>query len=86
MLIIKIAVWVFMFMLLAGIVAYYIDQQREFKANNTPTPTPPPARRCEVQLYQAPEKKPTPVVPVVGLQMETTFYDPAVGADVTIMV
>ncbi len=84
MLIIKIAVWVFMLMLLAGIVAYYIDQQREYKAINNVKEIAPP-KRLEIPMYQAPVKQHLPVS-THKLEMETTFYDPAAGVDVTITV
>ena len=84
MLIIKIAIWVFMLMLLAGIVAYYIDQQREYRASSNINEIAPP-RRLEIPLYQAPVKQHHPVS-THKLEMETTFYDPAAGVDVTITV
>lgn len=85
MIIIQVAFCVFAGLGLVGVLLYYLDLQKEYKAAKKepgylPTRQNTPIQECPTPR-QIVENTPRP-----GLVMETTFYDPKAGVDVTISI
>lgn len=85
MIIIKVAFCVFAGLGLVGVLLYYLDMQKEYKAAKKEQGYSPIRQNTPIQERQHPrqivENTPRP-----GLVMETTFYDPKAGVDVTINI
>lgn len=85
MIIIRVAFCVFAGLGLVGVLLYYLDMQKEYKAAKK-EPGYSPSRQNTPGVERPTPRQIIGDTPRPGLVMETTFYDPKVGTDVTINI